>query len=182
MLLALLALLAAPTTSPSIAPLTDAPKFDALSKGSMGFEFGFPAGGGHFGVGTGSTVGITYLMQDNMALRIDFGLDAVLSSGGGPAQVNIAAQLRLYQLRRGPLNVFLWPGLAFVRTAPGGTGFNALVLAGGCGVEYFFADHFSVGGQLGLGLAFGNIGGPAGSSVEVELSTSTTGLFAAAYF
>src|SRR3954470_18321505 len=134
MLLALLALLAAPTTSsPSIAPLTDS-KFDALSRGSMGFEFGFPGGGGRLPVGFGSTIGVTYLMQDNMALRIDFGLDAVLSSGGGPAQFAIGASLRMYQLRRGPVNVFLFPGLTFARTAPGGAGVSSIALTGGTGL------------------------------------------------
>jgi hypothetical protein len=49
-------------------------------------------------------------------------------------------------------------------------------------VEYFFADHFSVGGQLGLGLKFGNIGGPAGSSVVTQLTTASSGLFASVYF
>src|SRR5438270_11855306 len=101
MLLALLALLAAP--SPSIAPLT-ADRFDALSKGTIGLEFGFPTGGGRQSVGLGSsTIGVTYLLNDNMALRGDFGLEATLSSGGGPAAFTIGAGLRMYQLRKGPV-------------------------------------------------------------------------------
>ena len=179
MLLALL-LLAAPASSPGIAPLT--PAFDALAKGTMGFQFGFPLGGSTI-TGGGSTVGVTYLLNDNMAARMDFGLDAVLSNGGGPASFAIGLELRLYQFRRGPVAVFLWPALIFGRHAPvPGTGVEYITLAGGAGAEYFFADHFSVGGKLGLGLNFDGLGGPAGSSVVTSITTATSGLFASVYF
>jgi len=178
MLLALFALLAAPPASPPIAPLT--PAYDPLAKGSIGFSFAFPAGG-HTTVGSGSTIGVTYLVNDNLAARVDFGLDAVLSPSGTPAVFNIGVGLRAYQVRKGPVAVFIFPQLSFGRIVAGTTGVEFLNLAGGAGAEYFFADHFSVGGQLGVGLNFGNIGGPAGSSVSTQLTTATSGLFASAY-
>ena len=144
----------------------------------MAFEFNFPVGGGKIAVGTGSTIGVTYLLNDNMSVRADFGLDAVLSTGGGPANFTIGAGLRMYQVRKGPVAVFLWPTLIFSRAG----GLSTITIAGGAGVEYFFAEHLSIGGQLGLGLSFGNIGGPAGSSVTTQLTTATSGLFAAVYF
>ena len=138
--------------------------------------------GGNAPVGTGSTVGITYLLDNNLAARVDFGLDAVISPSGQPAFFVIGLSLRSYQLRRGPVAVFLWPALIFGREAFGGNVAEFLTLAGGAGAEYFFADHFSIGGQLGLGLKFGNIGGPTGSSVITQLTTATSGLFASVYF
>jgi len=180
MLLALFALLAAPVTSPAIAPLTTA--HDPLSKGSIGFSFAFPVGGST-AVGTGSTIGVTYLVNDNLAARVDFGLDAVLSpSGVAPAVFNIGVSLRAYQIRKGPVAVFIFPQLTFGRAVTTGVAAEFINLAGGAGAEYFFADHFSVGGQLGIGLNFGNIGGPTGSSVITQLTTATSGLFASVYF
>lgn len=178
MLLAVLALLAAP---PALAPLTTS--FDPLAKGSIGLSFGFPAGGATT-VGTGSTVGVTYFMNDNFAVRADFGIDAVVSPSGTPVVFDIGLGVRAYQFRRGPVALYLFPQLSFGRVNPGGAaGASEFInISGGAGAEYFFADHFSVGGQLGIGLNFGNIGGPAGSSVVTQITTATSGLFASVYF
>lgn len=185
MLLALIALLAAPVSSPALASLS--PR--ALSQGTVGVQFGFPAGGST-PVGFGSsTVGVTYFVADNLAARIDFGLAAVLSPSGTPALFNIGVGLRMYQFRRDNVAVFLQPGATLGREilvgAALGGATDATVLIGfsfGLGAEYFFAEHFSVGGVLGAGLNFRNIGGPANSSVQTSLSTSTSGLFASLYF
>jgi hypothetical protein len=177
MILALL--VAAAASSPPIAPLTR--DFDASSKGTVGFQFGFPLGGST-PVGTGTTIGATYFLDHNLAARVDFGLDAVISPSGTPAAFHIGLGLRSYQYRRGPVGVFLWPAFIFGREVIANNGVEFLTFAGGAGVEYFFADHFSVGGQLGVGLKFGNIGGPAGSSVSTQLTTATSGLFASVYF
>jgi hypothetical protein len=178
-------LVAAAAAMPPIAPLTS--DFDASSKGTVGFQFAFPLGGST-PVGTGSTIGATYFLDHDLAVRFDFGLDAVVSPGGTPAFFSLGLGLRSYQYRRGPVAVFLWPALIFGREAnagaPGPVIFASeyLTLAGGAGAEYFFADHFSVGGQLGVGLKFGNLGGPAASSVITTLTTATSGLFASVYF
>ena len=181
MLLAVLALLAAPATTPAIAPLTSS--YDPLSKGSFGFSFLFPAGN-QTPVGNGSTVGVTYLINDNLAGRVDFGLDAQVSPSGKPVLFDIGLSLRAYQLRRGPVAVFIFPEFRFGRILDNlGNGVEFIVLFGGAGVEYFFADHFSIGGQLGVGLTFNNLGGPAAnSSVVTTLTTATSGLFASVYF
>ena len=180
MLLALIALLAAPVSSSALAP----PSPRALSQGTVGVQFGFPAGGST-PVGFGSsTVGVTYFVADSLAARIDFGLAAVLSPSGTPALFNIGVGLRMYQFRRDNVAVFLQPAATLGREIVGGA-IDATVLigfSGGLGAEYFFAEHFSVGGVLGVGLNFRNIGGPAGSSVQTSISTSTSGLFASLYF
>ena len=180
MLLAVLALLAAPASpSPAITPLST---FDPLQRGSMGLSFGFPLGG-FIPVGAGSTVGVTYLIENNMAVRLDFGLDAQLSPSGKPVLFDISGSLRAYQIRKGSAAMYFFPQLGFARTLDNlNNGVVSITLAGGIGAEYFFTDRFSVGGQLGIGLIFGNIGGPAGSSVSTSITTSTSGLFASVYF
>jgi hypothetical protein len=178
MLLAVLALLAAPA-SPS-----PAAAYDPLAKGSMGLSFFFP-GGGFTAVGRGSTVGVTYLLNDNLALRMDFGLDAVVSPSGTPVSFSIGGSIRSYQIRKGQAAVYFYPAVTIGRAITDPATNTATVfinLQGGIGAEYFFADHFSVAGQLGIGLDFGNIGGPAGSSVSTSITTSTSGLIASVYF
>ncbi|MGZ6141689.1 MAG: hypothetical protein ACXWLM_00030 [Myxococcales bacterium] len=170
----ILALLLA-ASSPSIAPLT--PGFDPQGKGVVGVEFALPGGGG-------TTIGATYFLADNMAARLDFGLDAVLSPSGTPATFSIGVGMRFYQARKSPVAIFLAPSLGFGRELIGTVADAAefISLGGAVGVEYFFTDHLSAGGQLGLQLKFGNIGGPTGSSVRTELSTGTSALFASFYF
>ena len=177
MLLALF-LLAAP--APEIAPLTPPPT--ALTRGTMGLSFGFP-NGSSTSVGSSSTVGLTWFIADSTALRLDFGLSAVLSPSGTPALFDIGIAMRLYQFRRNNVALFLQPALMFGREMTTTTDAAEFIeLGGGVGAEYFFADHFSIGGVLSLGLAFHNVGGPAGSSVQTSLSTATSGLFASVYF
>jgi hypothetical protein len=180
MLIALIALLAAPA-SPTIAPLT-AP-FGHTSRGTVGVEFGFPFGGATAVGAEATTIGITYFLADNMAARADFGLNAFLSPSGTPALFNFGAGVRIYQLKRDSVAIFLQPSIVLARerfNPPDAT--VALAFAGGVGAEYFFADHFSVGGVLSLALNFRNIGGPAGSSVATHLTTNTSNLFASVYF
>ena len=181
MLLAILAAAATASTTPPIAPLTH---FDPLAKGSVGLEFGFPLGGS-MPVGTGSTIGATYLLADNMAVRVDFGLDAILAPSGTPAVFSFGLGLRIYQVRHGPVAIFFFPAFVFGRElfpATSTTAAEYITFAGGVGAEYFFADHFSISGQLGVGLKFGNLGGITGSSVVTQLTTTTSGLFATVYF
>ena len=173
----ILALLLAASANPSLTPLTR--DFDALSKGTAGVEFALPGGGG-------PTVGITYFIADSLAARVDFSLDAVLSPSGTPATFGIGLAVRSYLPRHGPVGLFFSPAIGFGREVFGvGLATEAaeyISLGGAFGAEYFFTDHFSAGGQLGLALRFGNIGGPTGSSVQTRLSTATSGLFASIYF
>jgi hypothetical protein len=178
-------LLAAPP--PPIAPLTTRdpapptpvtvvlPNFDPLGKGSLGLSFQLPGD-----VGSGQ-IGATYFLDNNMAVQIEFGLGAVFAPSGTPATFDIGGQLRMYTIHRGPVAVYLAPGAGFGRTVAGLNASEFIHFDGNVGVEYFFAEHLSVGGQLGLSLQLTNIGGDTGS-VGVSLSTATSGLFASVYF
>jgi outer membrane protein W len=169
-LLAILAA-AAVTTTPMSADV-------ATKQGSMGVEFVLPGGGQ-------PTVGVTYFINDNMALRTDLGLNAQLSPSGVPVLFSLGVGVRLYQFKRDSVAVFLTPSFTLARVAPlvpGGDATVSLIFGGGAGVQYFFTNRFSVGGILGLAFAIGNLGGPTGSSATINLSTGTTGLFAGYYF
>jgi hypothetical protein len=164
-----------PKDPPPPSPVTVVmPSFDPLTKGSTGVSFGLPGDNGS------ALVGVTYLFNDNLAARVDFGLTAVFAPSGTPASFDIGVALRFYQLKRGPVALYLSPGLQFGRVG-GAAASEFLTFGGALGVEYFFGEHLSVGGQLGLALSLNNIGGDTGS-VGVSLNTATTGLFASVYF
>src|SRR5712692_1507092 len=163
-LLAILAA-AAVTTTPSMSADV------ATKQGSMGVEFVLPGGGT-------PTVGVTYFMNDNMALRTDLGLNAQLSPSGVPVLFSLGVGVRLYQFKRDSVAVFLTPSFTLARVAGVPDATISLIFAGGAGVQCFFTTRFSVGGILGLAFTIGNLGGPTGSSATINLSTGTTGLFA----
>lgn len=168
---------AATATQPPLAPL--APPFSFDQKGNAAVQFALPGGGA-------PDVGLTYFIADGIAARIDFGLDAVLAPSGTPATFNLGIGLRFYELKHGPVALFLSPSIVFGREKIA-TGLPAdaaeyLTFAGGVGVEYFFTDHLSVGGLLSLGLSLHDLGAPAGTQVTSELSTATSNLFASFYF
>jgi hypothetical protein len=167
-LLAILAAAAVTTTTPSADVAT--------KQGSMGVEFMLPGGT------PAPTVGLTYFINDNMALRTDFGLNAQLSPSGVPVLFSLGVGVRLYQFKRDSVAVFLTPSFTLARVAGAPDATVQLIFAGGAGVQYFFTNRFSVGGILGLAFIIGNLGGPTGSSASITLSTGTTGLFAGYYF
>ena len=167
-LLAILAA-AAVTTTPMSADV-------ATKQGSMGVEFMLPGGT------PAPTLGLTYFINDNMALRTDLGLNAQLSPSGVPVLFSLGVGVRLYQFKRDSVAVFLTPSFTLARVAGVPDATVALIFAGGAGVQYFFTNRFSVGGILGLAFTIGNLGGPTGSSATINLSTGTTGLFAGYYF
>lgn len=182
MLVALLvAAAAAPSSAnPPLAPLTR--EFNPLAKGTMGVSFVLPGGGA-------PDVGATLFVADDVAARVDFGLDAMLAPSGTPALFSIDFGLRFYGLRRGPVAAFLAPAIAFGRERIAATdAAEYLSFSGALGVEYFFADHLSAGGQLGLGLKLANLGAPVpvggtvAPSVSARLNTATSALFANMYF
>lgn len=178
-LLPLIAAAAAAATAapPPLAPL--APPFSFDRKGTAAVQFMLPGGGD-------PDVGLTYFIADGIAARIDFGLDAVLAPSGTPATFNLGVGLRFYQLKHGPVALFLQPSIVFGRekiaTGLPTDAAEYLTFAGGVGVEYFFTDHLSAGGLLSLGLSLHDLGAPAGTQVITELSTATSGLFASFYF
>jgi hypothetical protein len=168
----LIAFLLVAAPSP-IAPLTASN--DVMARGTTGVEFTLPGGGV-------PTVGFTYFLQDNLAVRADLGLNTVFSPSGTPATFSIGVGLRMYQFKRNNVALFLQPALAFGRSITGADGTEFISLSGGIGVEYFFFPNLSAGGVLALAFNIGNLGGPAGSSASTSLSTNTSGLFANIYF
>ncbi|HUJ28322.1 MAG TPA: hypothetical protein VLW85_20005 [Myxococcales bacterium] len=169
MLIALL-LLAAPASQPPLAPLTDS---YPTTKGTAGVEFALPGGGA-------PTVGLTYFLNNDLAARVDFGLDATFSPSGVPAGFSLGVALRFYQAKHDRVGVFLQPSVGFGRDRTAQAEF--LSFGGALGIEYFFTNNFSVGGTLGVALNLNNIGAPGSPSVGVELTTGTSGLFASIYF
>jgi hypothetical protein len=176
-----------PPLAPLMGPLTaPAPAFNPLGKGSAALSFGLP------GEVSQATVGITYLVADNFAARLDFGLDAVLSPSGSPALFSIGLAARWYNWKRGPVALFLSPSFAFGRelsSVANALGSGPILAAGeffafggAAGAEYFFTEHLSAGGTLGLSLRLSGIGGGTGSQLVTRLSTATSGLFANLYF
>src|SRR5216684_7617066 len=146
MLLALL--VAAAASTPPIAPLTN--EFDSKGMTSLSFGFGVPSLPGSASVpGTTSPfagplltlapiVGASYFISDGTAIRAEFGFDAILSSGGGPAALTLGVGVRMYQLKRNHVAVFLQPSvvLARYRTVAAGVldAAQALTFAAGAGV------------------------------------------------
>lgn len=179
MLIALLLLAAPAAAQPALAPLTDSFSYPT-GKGTAGVSFALPGGGA-------PTVGMTYFLANDLAARVDLGLDAPFAPSGQIATFSLSVGLRFYQVKHDHVGVFLQPSVAFGRQAftvapvpPFGAEF--IGIGGAVGVEYFFTSNFSAGATLGLALNLTDIGGPAGSSVGVDLSTSTSGLFANIYF
>jgi outer membrane protein W len=173
MLIALLAAAAVTTT-----PTWDKPGEPVLSKGTMGVEFMLPGG-------ASPNVNFTYFMNDGMAMVVQFGLNATLSPSGVPVLFNVGGGVRLYQLRRDRVAVFLEPTVTLARVGaatPTGDATVQLIFAGGLGVQYFFTDRFAVGGIMGVAFSIGNLGGPTGSSAIINLSTGNSGLFASYHF
>lgn len=164
--------------------LAAAPATDAYptAKGTVGVTFYVPS------TSTDQRlVGVTYFVANDMAARLDFGLDAPLSpSGPGIFTTFVAsAGLRLYQLKRDHVGVFLQPSVALGREASPAVAGNAaefVRFGGGIGVEYFFTNRFSVGAILEVALKVANIGGPAGTSVFTTFATDTSFLSANIYF
>src|SRR3954470_4801096 len=143
----------APETSPAAVR-----GFDPLAKGSIGVSFGLP------GDTASPSVGVTYFIANDLAARLDFALNAVFSSPSSAA-FSIALELRSYQLKRGPVAVYLAPSFTFGRTPVTAIeGAEFIAFGGAVGAEYFFTPHLSAGGQLGLAFQINNIGGPATTS------------------
>jgi hypothetical protein len=154
---------------------------------------GYPTTKGTAGVSFGvsgeaaPTVGATYFLFNDLAARIDFGLDAPITPGGAGQNTlyTVSGALRFYALKRSQAAVFLQPALALGRENSPAVSAEAAFfvrLGAGFGVEYFFATHFSVGAVLELTLKFANLGGPGGTPVYTTLGTTTSALSANIYF
>src|SRR3954469_8877258 len=98
MVLLALLLLAAPAAAPA-APTPAVADALPTTRGTMGVTFFLPNGG------NSKLVGGTFFLANDMALRLDLGLDVPLKGGGNTAY-SLGAGLRLYQLKHDRVAVF----------------------------------------------------------------------------
>jgi len=178
MLLLALLLMAAPTQPTAVAP-SPADTYPT-ARGTAGVSFFLPGGGD-------PRIGGTYFFSNDLAARVDFGLNVPISPSGAGQNVlfSLSAGLRFYQLKHEHVALFVQPGVALGRENSPAVSAEAaefVRLGGGVGVEYFFTNHFSVGATLELTLKIANLAGPAGTPVYTSLSTDTSGLSANIYF
>jgi len=164
-----------------------------IAAASPSDDYGYPTKKGTAGVsinvsGQGDpTIGATYFLFNDVAARIDFGLDAPLTPSGAGQNVlfSAAGAMRFYPLKHNHAALFLQPSVTVGRENSPAVAAEAaffFLFGAGVGVEYYFASHFSVGAVLQLGLKFGNLIGPAGNPVYTTVSTATSGLSANIYF
>src|SRR5947209_7170097 len=128
-LLAFALLLAAPQPS-ATAPA--AAVADTLPQGTLGFSFGFPAGGPALSLAPPASpavnVGVSYFLQAQMAVTFDFGLNATLSPDAvSQSAFDIQLGLRMYRAHADRLWMFIQPVIGFGRApatgAPGSAEF-----------------------------------------------------------
>jgi len=150
------------------------------TKGTAGASFNVSGSGD-------PTIGATYFLFNDVAVRLDFGLDAPITPGGAGQNTlfSLGGAMRFYPWKRHSVGVFLQPAVTLGRENSPAVAAEAAFFfqfGAGVGVEYFFATHFSLGAVLQLMLKFANLAGPAGTSVFTTLSTATSGLSANIYF
>jgi hypothetical protein len=136
----------------------------------MGIQVSLPAGGD-------PTLGFTYFLADNMALRGDLGLN-ITSVSGQNQQFSLDAGLRYYFAKFERFQPFIEPALYIAN--PGSN--IALAIQGGIGGEYFVTDHFSFGARTGVALDFAfNQPDPTsttgGKTTNVSFVTGTSAVF-----
>jgi len=171
-LFAVVALLAAPA-QPPLAPLVER---NPTAAGNMEVSFGVQSSGT-------DTVGFTYFPADNFGVLLNLGLNATFTPST-PAGFSVELGVRYYSIRRDRVGLFLQPSVLVGRDpTPANNPTELLRLAAAVGVEYFFTDNLSAGGQLGLALNFLNLGSNTATLPEVvNLSTGTSGIFLNIYF
>jgi hypothetical protein len=136
----------------------------------MGIQVSLPGGGD-------PTLGFTYFVTPEMALRGDLGLN-FQSLSGATQQFSLDAGLRYYFAKFEHFMPFIEPAL-FVSN-PGAN--IALAVQGGIGGEYFVTDHFSFGARTGIALDMQfNQPDPTsttgGKTTNVEFVTGTSAVF-----
>ncbi len=142
-------------------------------QGWLGISLGFPAGGA-------PTAGFSYFLSDTGALKLDFGLDIgkKASTGKFVGGFSVEAAYRLYVAKAGNLSPFVQPGVFFSKAASDASFGDTLSIAAnfGVGAEYFFSDHLSFSGQVGLGLQFRD------KFETIGVTTGTSGIFGNLYW
>src|SRR4051812_30593061 len=103
MLLLALVLIAAPAATPTLAADTY-----PTGRGTAGVSFFLPGGSDT------RLIGATYFIANDMAAKFDLGINAALAPSGPGQNVlfTLGAGLRLYQLKRDRVALFLQPGVS----------------------------------------------------------------------
>jgi len=134
----------------------------------MGIQFSLPNAGD-------PTLGVTYFLTPEMALRGDLGLN-ITSISGQNQQFSLDAGLRYYFAKFEHFMPFVEPALYI--SNPGSN--IELAVQGGVGGEYFITDHFSFGARTGVALdfAFNQIDPMTGNkTTNVSFVTGTSAVF-----
>lgn len=153
----------------------------------MGVRAGVAGSTGTAGIDVGN-VGMKVLLNDQMALVVDFGLRIDSSSNASQAAFALGGGLNLYlndtlSALRPYVPVFLGfgvansPGISTPLGTLGGSQSFQLGLGGGLGVEYFVSKNFSVSTDLILGVTFTNF-----NPFSISVGTLTPGVQVAYYF
>ena len=133
------------------------------------------------------TIGATYFVFNDVAARIDVGVNAPLTPGG-PGQnmlYSLSGGLRIYPFKHNHAAVLVQPTITAGReNSPAVSAESAFffLFGAGVGAEYFFTSNFSASAVLQLALKFANLAGPASTPIYTTVSTATSGLSANVYF
>ena len=133
------------------------------------------------------TVGATYFALNDVAARIDVGLNAPLTPGGAGQNTlySLSGGLRIYPFKRNHAALFVQPTItAGKENSPAVSAESAFffLFGAGVGAEYFFTSNFSASAVLQLALKFANLAGPASTPIYTTVTTATSGLSANIYF
>jgi hypothetical protein len=167
----------APAAAAAATTMAQAPEGPMLGAGTMALSFSLPTSGV-------PTVGFQYFIVPNGALDVALGLGFIFNRPGGGTTADVSAGIgyRAYLGRTGNLVPFVEPMVGFSRmeaTTPLGNALVNVMVAGGFGVEYFFTNQFTIGGEIALGLNVATTGGGSvANQAFVTLNTNTSNLFA----
>lgn len=155
---------------------------------TFGLRAGIGGGTATAGVDAGN-IGVTYLINDSMALSADLGLGLTATSGGGGANMALSALMAFYlgePVKSLRIYVPLLFGVGIDSSATSsrsstsvttGSGVFQLALGSGIGAEYWLSKHFSFGAELMLRLMLSNF-----DPLVVHLGTLAPGVRATYYF
>ena len=99
-------------------------------------------------------------------------------TGASDFAFSVEVGYRMYMVQAGRLHGFLQPGIFLNRVGRA----SRIAASAGIGAEYVLLEHMTIAAATGLSFQIGNLGGPAGSDVDVKIATGTTSLAINFYF
>jgi hypothetical protein len=152
---------------------------------TFGLRAGIGGGTATAGVDAGN-IGVTWLINDSMALSADLGLGLTATSTGGGANMALSALMAFYlgePIKSLRIYVPVLFGVGIDSAASGRStttvseGVFQLALGSGIGAEYWLSKHFSFGAELMVRLMLSNF-----DPLVVHLGTLAPGVRATYYF